>query len=136
LNPSDVYDVSRNKCVSNTDICKDGIYNTTLKTCTIPFIGSCTTVGYKYDPISDSCVDNSKELCSEQSYFYNVSKESCIGTMKVCETGKTYNETTKLCEETVCGDLNTLDSNSRCETSNLCDGVLTNIGKCIPNTIQ
>jgi hypothetical protein len=56
--------------------------------------------------------------------------------MVVCATGKTYNNATNKCEEKMCGELNTKDNNSRCETSNQCDGTLISNGKCIPNVVQ
>ncbi len=135
-NAADIYSIELNKCVSNTEICKNGIYSSETKTCVMDFVGSCTTSGYAYDLITQSCIDSNLKICTQDGYIFDSTKSKCIGTMTMCDTGKTYNSTTNKCEDNMCGELNTEDKNNRCETSNQCDGTITSTGKCIPDKIQ
>ena len=135
-NDTDVYDVNLNKCVSNTEICKDGIYNNITKSCVIDFTGSCEKEGYVYDSKTQSCINPSKNLCSNNQYTYDSINNICKGSITICEVGYTLNNTTNKCEKDICGELGTLNSNTRCETNNQCEGIITSLGTCIPNVVQ
>lgn len=135
VNPTDIYDVNLNKCVGSAQICQDGEYDWTNKVCHTSFEARCTSAGYTYDVSTQSCINNAQNICDPQ-YHYIASQNICKGEMTVCATGETYNATLKVCEKNSCGILGTIDKNGRCETSALCDGVLTSTGKCQPNTVQ
>lgn len=133
---SDIYSIELDKCVSSIEICKDGTYSIETKTCIMDFIGKCTMPGYSYDTNSQSCIDNTIEICTQSGYLYDVQKKECLATMTMCETGKNYNNITNKCEDELCGNLDTTNNNSRCETSSQCVGTVTSSGKCIPNVVQ
>jgi len=135
VNPTDVYDVNKNKCVSNTEICKNGAYDPNTRTCYMSFKAKCELEGYIYDVSTETCIDEDKDICDPQ-YNYIVSENICKGTMTMCASDEIYNSTSKQCEKSKCGILDTTDSGTQCETNSLCDGIITSIGKCLPNTIQ
>lgn len=136
INDGDVYSTSLNKCISNTEICKDGTYDSVTHSCITPFEAACNSTGYIYDSFTETCSDSSIALCSDNQYSYNSGTSQCIGTMTPCVTGYSYNVKTNKCELERCGSLGTLDTDLRCEKDSACVGTVTADGKCIPSVVQ
>lgn len=135
--PNDIYDVTLDKCVSNTLICKDGAFDTTTKTCVMDFKGTCANEGFFYDKVKDKCINPDLQVCMDEGYEFDKSKGYCVGEMNMCLSDEMFNPSTNRCEKKKCGSLATMNSNNRCETVLLCNGTLTHGGtKCIPNILQ
>jgi len=135
-NSSDIYNPTLDICSSVKKACINGIYNKEKNICESNFVGSCSSPGYKYIEETQSCIADDIELCSNPHFTYDAVYKKCIRATKVCGEGLEYDESRKKCIENICTILSTTRNGDRCETSSICDGVVTPDGKCIPSKIR
>lgn len=129
------YNPSTDLCETKQVACENGKFDKKVNSCVMDFIPVCEIQGYVYNSISDTCENPTLPICKTQ-YNFESSTGDCKGEMTMCETGYIYNEEIDRCEKELCNILNTNDSGTRCETQALCDGVITQNGNCIPNTLR
>lgn len=134
LNSNEIFDLGLNKCVSKTPVCLYGKWNSTLSMCETDYEALCEQEGYTFNKESGLCENKELPVCDDQ-YFYSSELLACVGEMTFCAPDEIYNEETSMCEKKVCGTNNTVEADGRCETTSLCDGILTENGTCIPNTV-
>jgi hypothetical protein len=133
LNSSDTYSAAIDKCQSSTKICPQGTYDSTLGTCTQEYNISCDE-GYTYDESKQSCIGEDLEIC-QNGYRYDESRNSCISDVTICAVDEEYDESTNSCTKSLCQLDGVSTGETRCESEVVCDGILREDGRCIPNEV-
>ena len=131
-NQSEVYNKNTDKCESPDIACVAGEYSEEINKCTMSYITKCPTFGYQYNYLSGRCENASAPPCKTQ---YGLTNGMCLGQMNVCQSGYSYNETSRKCQKNTCGLFGTADNGQLCAKNASCAGTISN-GKCIPTTVQ